>query len=427
MIKIENIKTYGWEAAIRGARNPMNSWDKSDTLFIPRHELSEGSKYENLKQLCDGDIPIIGNNDLTLLKKLSKAGTDHRKYLRMIGVTMDIVAPLYWVAEHDTYKVSTVRNSCSFMHKGLSTPFSINDFNVNETIRYLINPIEKKYDEYILPYETNEFKIYKCQNGREYEVYRNGKVVILPFEYTDTMGRKRIFERKEVKPSLTKYGYYELNLGGREREKWMLHQLVATVWIDNPNGYKTVDHINSNKGDNSVENLQWMSLENNIRKAFDDGIYKQNLLHWNYSKYKNNLKIEPYIRLQIRNRWEKGENYKELAKEYGYTPAQVNNILTYKRDVNNFWFDFAYNWERTIEYLNQLRDEYLETKDDGIFIQIRDLLPQGYLCKYTWSANYEVLANIYKSRKHHRLIEWNDFCDIIRTLPYSELFTMEEL
>ena len=196
MIKLENTEVYGWKAAIRGMRNPMNSWDKSDTLF-------------------DGDMFCMGNNDLNLMKRLANAGSDHRKFLRMITVTVDITAPIYWVAEHDTYKIGTTRNSCSFMHRGTAKKFELSDF----------------------------------------------------------------------------------------------------------------------------------SFENS-----------------------------------------------ETAREL----------------------------RRTITKLNKLRTKYIETRDESVFRAIRQLLPSGYNVRYTWHANYEVLANIYFARRNHRLPEWHTFCDWILTLPYLE-------
>lgn len=196
MIKLENTEVYGWKAAIRGMRNPMNSWDKSDTLF-------------------DGDMFCMGDNDLKLMKRLAKAGSDHRKFLRMITVTVDITAPIYWVAEHDTYKIGTTRNSCSFMHRGTAKKFELSDF----------------------------------------------------------------------------------------------------------------------------------SFENS-----------------------------------------------ETAREL----------------------------RRTITKLNKLRTKYIETRDESVFRAIRQLLPSGYNVRYTWHANYEVLANIYFARRNHRLPEWHTFCDWILTLPYFE-------
>jgi len=111
MIKFENLQINGWEAAIRGMRNPMNSWDKSDSI-IDHIGLAE-----------------IGENDLKLMKQLIKAGNDHSKFMRMILVSVDITAPLYWWKEFDTYKVGTVRNSCSTMHKIHEKEFTLDDFS----------------------------------------------------------------------------------------------------------------------------------------------------------------------------------------------------------------------------------------------------------------------------------------------------------
>ena len=108
MIKIENTHVDNIVRAVYSARNAMNSWDKSD------------SKWET---------DTLGENDLALAKKLSKAGTDHRKFMRMINVTCDIVAPLYWWKEYDTYKVGTVANSCSTMHKIHAKEFTLDDFS----------------------------------------------------------------------------------------------------------------------------------------------------------------------------------------------------------------------------------------------------------------------------------------------------------
>lgn len=118
MIKITNAEVFGWDAAIRGMRNPMNSWDKSDSFVC------EG------KDACVGDCySCIGNADLALMKKLVKAGSDHAKFMRMINVTMDVTAPVYWWSEYDTYKVGTVANSCSKMHKLASKEFTFDDFS----------------------------------------------------------------------------------------------------------------------------------------------------------------------------------------------------------------------------------------------------------------------------------------------------------
>lgn len=111
MLRVENADVFGWEAALRGMRNPLNSWDKSDSHFW---EIT----------------PVeVGDNDLALMKKLCWAGTDHRKFMRMINVTCDITAPMYWWKEFDTYKVGTVRNSCSTMHTIMNKEFALDDFS----------------------------------------------------------------------------------------------------------------------------------------------------------------------------------------------------------------------------------------------------------------------------------------------------------
>ena len=121
MIKVEKIETWGFEHAIRGMRNPLNSWEKSDSYktHIEDAETLETADYQF----------FVGENDLALMKKLYKGGSEHRKYLRQIFVSMDITAPLYWWKEFDTYKVGTVANSCSTMHKIADKEFTLDDFS----------------------------------------------------------------------------------------------------------------------------------------------------------------------------------------------------------------------------------------------------------------------------------------------------------
>ena len=128
MIKFENTGVMGWEDAIRGMRNPMNSWEKSDSLFISERYLDDLDEIK-LADICGGKASIIGENDMDLMKRLRNAGTDHRKFMRMITVYVDITAPLYWWKEFDTYKVGTVANSCSTMHKIHAKEFTLEDFS----------------------------------------------------------------------------------------------------------------------------------------------------------------------------------------------------------------------------------------------------------------------------------------------------------
>ena len=405
MIKIENVEVSGITRAIYSARNAKDSWDKSDSDF---------------------GTDTLGENDYKLAMKLAKAGTDHRKFMRMISVTVDITAPLYWISELDTYKVGTVRNSCSFMHKGISKPFEITDFSIHDDRCYeVFKPLEKKEYKLTYPYETDEYKTYTTHNDRKYKVYRNGRVVSYPFTYDDTMGRHREFKEKECKPSLTSNGYYELSMGGRNGEKWMLHRLVASVWLDNPNNYETVNHIDGDKGNNSVENLEWCELSENIKKGFETGLYDNvKSIQTTYGKWKrSHTNVDPSVKTNIIcDHKYRDIGRKEIAEKYSLTLKQVDNILYQKRTENEDLFCLCYTWEKIIETLNELREEYLETKDETIFQQIRCLLPSGYNQKFTIQLNYEVLANIYKSRKTHKLDEWKIFCKwCIDSLPYSEL------
>lgn len=242
MIKIENVEVMGWKAAIRGMRNPMNSWDKSDSTFMTLNYCDTLDEF-HLIELCGGNAPKLGLNDLDLMKRLRNAGTDHRKFMRMITVYVDITAPLYWWKEFDTYKVGTVANSCSTMHKIHAKEFTLEDFSC-EHLGVLV------------PAELNDGD----------EVYQN-------------------------------------------------------LWEESLK--RTITDLNIARG------------------------------------YYNDEKRDP-----------------KLKKEYWY--------------------------------------------------QMIQLLPISYNQRRTVMLNYEVLANIYKSRKNHKLDEWHNLCDWIETLPYSELITGEE-
>lgn len=228
MLKVENVEVLGWEHAIRGMRNPKNSWAKSDS----------GPECPYGKEKCCGECQqnfCIGSNDKQLMMALRNAGTDHRKFMRMITVYLDITAPLYWWKEFNTYKVGTVANSCSTMHKIAEKEFTLENFSC----------------EHLLSYWGEE-------------------------------------------------------------------------------------------------------------------------------------KVNPTI-------------------IYPCTPMQHLN--------------------QTIACLNVCRKKYLETKDKKYWWQMIQLLPSSYNQRRTVMLNYEVLANIYKSRRNHKLDEWHTFCDWIEGLPYSALIT----
>lgn len=237
MLKIENVEVAGWEAAIRGMRNPKNSWAKSDSHW---DYVNQGPEYLTVAHFDDAYFNI-GPNDKKLMSTLRNAGTDHRKFMRMITVYLDITAPLYWWKEFDTYKVGTVANSCSTMHKIAAKEFTLEDFSCEHLC-------------------DDELELLK--------------------EIINRLNMNRI------------------------------------VFIA--------------KDDKRVDQYSVMSDEC-------------------YAKYKKKL-----------------------------------------------WW------------------------------QMIQLLPSSYNQKRTVMLNYEVLANIYKSRRHHKLDEWHTLCDWIESLPYSELITGKE-
>ena len=161
MLDIDKTEVYGWEAAIRGLRNPLNSWDRSDTQYY-----DHGGTFR---------VPRIGSNDYSLMKKLAKAGSDHGKFLRMITVTCDINAPLYWWKEYDTYKVGTVANSCSTMHKIHSRPLTLHDFS-----HEWLEPEAK--DVLLCVIETlNTYREFYCDNHNKDDWYT--MIQLLPTSY----------------------------------------------------------------------------------------------------------------------------------------------------------------------------------------------------------------------------------------------------
>lgn len=186
MIKIEKTEICGWQPAIRGARNPMNSWDKSDSIFWN-----------------DGSVEI-GKNDLDLMTRLAKAGADHRKFMRMIVVYADITAPLYWWKEYDTYKVGTVANSCSTMHKIHANPFTVSDISIDTLIKgnsaepelkahykhmmLILDSLNNLRDLYI---KTNDKKYWRCMIEMLPSSYNQKRTVELNYEVLRNMYHSR--------------------------------------------------------------------------------------------------------------------------------------------------------------------------------------------------------------------------------------------
>lgn len=188
MINVKCIETMGWTHAIRGMRNPLNSWNKSDTVC--------GEYYGGKEVLTHYDVPRIGRNDLSLMKRLFKGGTEHRKYLRMIFVSMDITAPLYWWKEFDTYKVGTTANSCSTMHKLTAKEFTIEDFSFEDCDRWtkdvvcscIINALNMNRSKYL---ETKDKELWRQMIQLLPSSYNQKRTVTMNYENVYTILRQR--------------------------------------------------------------------------------------------------------------------------------------------------------------------------------------------------------------------------------------------
>lgn len=187
MIKFENTEVLGWEHAIRGMRNPKNSWAKSDSYwtYIEDPETHQTAKFEY----------FVGDNDLALMHQLRNAGTDHRKYLRMIAVYVDITAPLYWWKEFDTYKIGTVANSCSTMHKIHAKEFTPGDFSHEHMSLYSFNVLCDTIDA--LNYYRDDFVCAK-EKGSWWQMiqllptsYNQKRTVMLNYEVLANMYKSR--------------------------------------------------------------------------------------------------------------------------------------------------------------------------------------------------------------------------------------------
>ena len=191
MLKIENFEVMGWEHAIRGMRNPMNSWEKrdSDMCDYELHNVETTPGVTSLKWRQCKPYIYLGENDHDLMMRLRKAGTDHRKFMRMITVYLDITAPLYWWKEFDTYKVGTVVNSCSTMHKIHAKEFTLEDFSceylIKESIEELQNVIDKLnyFRDKFINWKASDFFIDNDQQLVDRKVIWWQMIQLLPSSY----------------------------------------------------------------------------------------------------------------------------------------------------------------------------------------------------------------------------------------------------
>lgn len=378
MLKIENVSTFGWKAAIRGMRNPKNSWAQIDSAVV------------------NGNGFVVGNNDYDLMYRLASAGTDHGKFMRMIVVTLDIVAPLYWWSEYDTYKVGTVANSCSKMHKLLYKPFEMSDFSFDK-----------------LPGFKNEIKQFRPDVDEEAEIWRR-----IDADYdVSNQGRVRHGSRI-LSGSVHSDNYILVTLHGKQIP---VHRLVAEAFIPNYEKKPEVNHIDGNKMNNAVDNLEWVTRAENQKHAVDNGLQPKPA-----KTYQGKFTAEQ--REEIKRLWDSGMfSRRQLAIKYGVSHTCVNDIINDKYKYAESVNVFEEVARPLVDMLNELRDSYFACENEAskkqIWYSILQLLPESYSQRRTVMLNYAVLKNIYHARKDHKLDEWHTFCDWIESLPYSDLIT----
>ena len=397
-MKFENTEVWGFEHALRGMRNPKNSWNKSDSYYD------------------DNNNFVIGENDMKLAQSLIKAGSEHRKFMRQIFVSVDITAPDYWYKEFSTYKVGVVENSTSTMHKIMSKPFTADMFEC-KGMRGYKKEVKQKPNE--IDEDTELWKRHPKYSN--YMISNQGRVKHLTY-----VNNKTIKERL-LCGSLHNDGYIFVSicLGNSKYKQIPKHRLVAETWIENPNNKPEINHKDGNKQNNSIDNLEWCTSSENQQHAVDNMLQPITV-----STYKGKLSKEQ--RDEIINRYNiENISKRQLAKEYEVSHTTINDLLNnkynYGDNVCNEYEDFL----KTIDELNELRDEYILTKDKEVWKTLIQKLPMNYLYTRTVTMNYENLLGMCSKgqRRFHKLTEWSeDFISWARTLPYAqELIFIDEL
>lgn len=378
MLKIENVSTFGWKAAIRGMRNPKNSWAQIDSAVV------------------NGNGFVVGNNDYDLMYRLASAGTDHGKFMRMIVVTLDIVAPLYWRSEYDTYKVGTVANSCSKMHKLLYKPFEMSDFSFDK-----------------LPGFKNEIKQFRPDVDEEAEIWRR-----IDADYdVSNQGRVRHGSRI-LSGSVHSDNYILATLHGKQIP---VHRLVAEAFIPNYEKKPEVNHIDGNKMNNAVDNLEWVTRAENQKHAVDNGLQPKPA-----KTYQGKFTAEQ--REEIKRLWDSGMfSRRQLAIKYGVSHTCVNDIINDKYKYAESVNVFEEVARPLVDMLNELRDSYFACENEAskkqIWYSILQLLPESYNQRRTVMLNNGTRSAIGLNRFRILILSQESqerrCCDGMRTLQVS--------
>lgn len=388
-MKFEKTDVWGFEHALRGMRNPLSSWECSDS------KTDENGNF------------IIGEKDLNLAQRLIKGGSEHRKFMRQIMVSVDITAPDYWFKEFSTYRIGITENSTSTMHKVMSKPFTVNMFECSEMRGYK-KEVEQRPNE--IDEDSEMWKIHPIY--KDYEISNQGRVRHL--SYSDSNGSIR--KERLLVGSLHEDGYVFISicLGKQKYLQIPKHRLIAETWIDNTYNKPEVNHKDGNKQNNDVSNLEWSTRKENQDHAIENLLQPKKIY-----TYKGKLSKEDRDEI-IRRYSEEKISRRELAVQYNVSHTTISSLLNnkynYGDNVRNEFEDF----KLLLDELNELRDEYLITKDEVVWKTLIQRLPMNFLYKRTVTMNYENLLSICRQRKGHRLTEWRSFIDWAHSLPYAE-------
>ena len=373
-MNIRTLEVAGIAPAIIAMRNPMNSWDRIDS--IPGR---------------------VGKNDKALSMRLAKAGTEHCKHLRMVVVWADITAPFYWWKQADCYKIGVEKVSCSTMHTIMKKPFEMSDFCFDGLSGYKVEPKQ------FIP-EVNEAE----EKWVDYEGYK-----------VSNQGRIIGIHGNELSGVLHNDGYRFMWFNGRIVP---MHRIVAKCFCDGYEEGKVVNHKDGNKLNNHADNLEWVTQRENIIHSVSMGLQPKSV-----KTYSGKLSEEE--RNQVKQLSQTGKySIREIGNMFGVTHTTIMSILKGKyKYINNQVNMYTECAKPLVAELNRLREEYLESEDPEekamLFRSVIQLLPESYLQKRTVMMSYAALRSIYKQRKGHKLPEWQIFREWVETLPESWMIT----
>lgn len=418
-MKFENTEVFNFEGALRGMRNPKESWKKSDS-----YRLSES----NPEYKARGGY-FIGPNDMKLAQTLIKGGSEHRKFMRQIFVSVDITAPLYWWKEADTYKIGTTANSESTMHCILKQPFNMAQFELPEEEEQITDTFfDVKSD---IP--ENEIVTKDIQGFEDYVISNQGEIFFKGKTCITANGRKRTYKSHIVKQAVNSSNYKKVSLrkDGVMYNKYV-HRLIAENFIPNPHNLPMVNHKDGNKWNNNISNLEWVTASENAQHAHTQGL--ANITSYNRYRVGRTARRFDYVEVQeILEKFAEGYTKKEIATMFNCADSIIGDIINGKtyQAIEPNTMDLL---QLIVDDLNNLREQWLVESDiqrkKYIWKAIIALLPESWLQKRTMTMNYENLYAIYHQRKDHKLNEWSgkdnpnnaNFIAWLKTLPYSKEF-----